>query len=220
MIPKIIHFCWYGRNEYSPLMETCLESWGKKHPDWKIMKWDETNSPIDHPFLKKALKDKQYAFAADYTRIYALNKIGGVYLDTDVEVVKNFTCLLENDFFIGYEDIDNSLLGTAVIGSIPQHPILHEILNWYKKNNYYLANPKIITPIVENFKHEELKVTCLSYDFFYPYNIYDHNRKVSQLLFSNITENTYSIHHWAYSWKPPLIVKIFRYIKNYVNKKI
>ena len=213
MIPKIIHFCWYGNNEYSALVLRCLESWKKYHPDWRIMKWDETNSPMEHPFLSKAIKDKQYAFASDFTRVYALSVYGGVYFDTDIEVIKNFDELLNCDFFIGFENIDKSLLGTAIIGSVPKSEVLLEILNWYNLNNYYLANPKIITPIVNKFNDDLIKIKCLDYDFFYPYNIYDSDRPVKQLMYSDITKNTYGIHHWAYSWKPNIFLKVLRYFQ-------
>lgn len=110
------------------------------------------------------------------------------------------------------------MLGTAVIGAKKNHPVLKEILEWYDKHNFYLPNPKIITPIVENFTSIDFLVSKYSYEYFYPYNMYDKERAVHQLMYKNVGANTYAIHHWAYSWKPSIFVKLIRYIKNYFSK--
>lgn len=222
MIPKVIHYCWFGEGEYSPLMLTCLNSWEKNLPGWSIKKWDEKNSPIHHPFLKKALKDKEYAFASDYMRVYVLYNYGGVYLDTDIEILKNIENLLNNDFFIAYENSDESLIGTAVIGSKSKHIIVKKTLEWYERNNFYIANPKIITPIIKDYmeSHKNDSIKLLKNSTFYPYNPFDRNQKIKQLTFSHIKEDTYGIHHWAYSWDSGILKKIIRFIKSKVKSEI
>ena len=98
MIPKIIHYCWFGGKELPNLAEKCIASWKKQLPDYKIICWSEENFDIDNsvPYLKEAYSKKKFAFVSDYVRLYALYNYGGIYLDTDVEVIRDFSPLLND----------------------------------------------------------------------------------------------------------------------------
>ena len=215
MIPKKIHFCWFGPNEYSPLVEKCMSSWHKKLEGWEICLWNEENSPINHPFIIQALKDKRYAFVADYVRFYVLYHHGGIYLDTDIELVKALDPLLENDFFAGFEDIKKGYIGTGIIGSIAGHVYLERVLTYYDTLKKYETSPSVLTRI---YKENHIDNVCLyPYDYFFPYNPYDTEQKVKQLFYSDISFNTYAIHHWNYSWKKTKFQKILEFIKSKVR---
>ena len=99
MIQKIIHYCWFGGSEPPKLMKKCLKSWQNKMPDYEIRLWSEEtfNIPTSIPYVKEAYNEKKYAFVSDYVRLYALYNYGGVYLDTDVEVIKDFSELLNTE---------------------------------------------------------------------------------------------------------------------------
>lgn len=104
MIPKIIHLCWLSDNDYPPKIKRCLKSWQKYLPEYKIMLWDTKRFNLDESiWVKQAFTKKKYAFAADYIRFYALYNYGGIYLDSDVEVLKNFDDLLQFPYFMGTE---------------------------------------------------------------------------------------------------------------------
>ena len=100
---KTIHYCWFGRGDKPEKIKKCMASWSRICPDYKIVEWNEDNFDINIcPYVKQAYEAKKYAFVSDYARFYALNKFGGVYLDTDVELLKDITPLL-NSNFLGFE---------------------------------------------------------------------------------------------------------------------
>ena len=104
MIPKTIHYCWFSGDPYPDLVKRCIRSWKRSLPDYKLRLWDVKSFDFDSvPFVKEAMAEKKYAFAADYIRLYALYTEGGIYLDSDVEVFKSFNSFLNNSFFTGTE---------------------------------------------------------------------------------------------------------------------
>ncbi len=215
MIPKIIHFCWFGGNEKSALIKACIESWVRYLPEWQIIEWNETNSPVNHPFVKKALADGKYAFAADYVRCYALYEHGGVYLDTDMEIIRDLSKLLIYDFFSAYEDSDIKKVSCGAIGSCINNRLMKEVLNYYdKNNNFYIAMPQILGEIYNKDKYSNSII--LPSESFYPYNPFDEKKPVKQLMYSHITSQTYGIHHWNYSWKFSFIDRLINKIKKYL----
>lgn len=130
-IPKLIHYCWFGRGEKSELIKKCIKSWSLLE-GYKIIEWNEDNFDIEsHPFVGKAYKNKKYAFVSDYVRLRALYEYGGVYLDTDVEIKKDIRIFLENEFFIGF--MYDCVLGTALIGSNKNNSIISDLLSKYDR---------------------------------------------------------------------------------------
>ncbi len=105
MIPKIIHFCWLSDEPYPESIQKCMNSWKEKLPDYEIWKWDFKRFPKGSAkWVDQAFEKRKYAFAADYIRLYALSNYGGIYLDSDVEVLKSFDDLLHLPYFIGMEN--------------------------------------------------------------------------------------------------------------------
>lgn len=210
MIPKKIHYCWFGNNDMSPMFERCLASWRKFLPDYEIVRWDEANLPKDALLSWKYIRDKKYAFASDYARYHILYEYGGIYLDTDVEVLKSFDPLLDDDFFIGYEDTNRIACG--VIGGVKGNNFSKDcmfIMDDVEENKKaFLIAPEVAMKAFK--KNDNIKV--YPEDFFYPYNPYAEKNEVKQLMFSDITENTFAIHHWEKKWKISLFSKIKRMI--------
>ena len=118
MIPKIIHYCWFGQGEMPELVQTCIASWRTHMPNWGYRLWSEDNFDIASApqYVCEAYEAKKYAFVSDYVRLWALEREGGVYLDTDVEVVRSFDPLLDDTAFIGLEESLALLPGTCVMG--------------------------------------------------------------------------------------------------------
>lgn len=195
MIPKKIIYCWFGWNQKNKLIEKSLQSWSILD-DYKIIEFNESNSPMDHPFVKEMYKRKKWAFLSDYVRLWALYEYGGVYLDTDMEVIKPFDDLLELDCFMWFEHPE--YVNGAIIGATKWNKFIKQLLDYYNSitdlPNYTVENiPRIITPLLEKKWLEEHKtqtidgVTLFTRDYFYP--SYPWSK-------TNITLNTYCIHHW------------------------
>ena len=136
MIPKIIHYCWFGSNEKSEKIKKCIESWKKYLPDYEIKEWNENNFDIDsHPFVKAAYKAKKWAYVSDYIRAYVIYKYGGIYLDTDILVLDNFDRFLNNRAFVGFENPQYPF--TAVFGAEPGHPLVKDMIEYYDRLDEY-----------------------------------------------------------------------------------
>lgn len=158
---KIIHYCWFGGKKLPREVKKCIKTWEKMLPDYEIKEWNENNFDINCcPFVKEAYENKKWAFVSDYARIYALYNEGGLYLDTDMKIIKNVSEFLDKDMFMGYED--SGYIGTAVIGvKEKKNKYIKEILDFYNNlehfylqsiNNY--TNPIIITKILNKYNYE------------------------------------------------------------------
>ncbi len=229
MIPKKIHYCWFGGNPLSPLAKKCLASWEIHCPDYEIIRWDESNYDyMKHPYMREAYKQKKYAFVTDYARMDIINRCGGVYLDTDVELLKSIDSLLSNDFYIGFENEEYVASGLG-FGAIEGHFFLQEIMKKFdsiceREDFSFIPCPVIETFILQNqFK---LQKNC---DFIQELD--GQVRVFPQKFFCpksfdgsfDISEETFSIHHYAASWVPWYIqVKksLFIYIKKILGKGI
>ncbi|MRI31604.1 mannosyltransferase [Endozoicomonas sp. OPT23] len=140
-IPKIVHFCWFGPADYSLTIKRCISSWKHHLSDYEIRFWNEDSFDIkNHPFVSAAYQAGMFAFVSDYVRMYALNKYGGIYLDTDVEVYKDFIPLLSFDFFIGLED--KGRFGTSAIGCHKEHWLTEKMLNLYDNLTFDSSDAK------------------------------------------------------------------------------
>ena len=220
MIPKIIHYCWFGNNPMPKIVLDCIQSWHEIMPDYEIKLWNESNVPInDHKFMRDAYSVRKWAFVSDYARYWILSKHGGFFLDCDVEALKRFDQLAENKIFFSFnKHVKKSVLFVnpgLIIGVEPNNKTISDILNFYdsisflnKQGNPQLqySSPRILTNYLIKQKglmiKDELQV--LSDDILiYPTEYFDpiNPRK----LFGNKlekTENTVGIHHCAASWVP------------------
>ena len=141
MIPKIIHYCWFGSKRPPALIKKCIRSWKKNLPDYEIRCWDDNSFNFDSiQFTREALSVKKYAAVADYVRLYALYNYGGIYLDTDVEVFKNFDSFLDNKFFSGYELFDKYEIESGILGSVKGFPYIKECMEYYETTPFIHDN--------------------------------------------------------------------------------
>lgn len=139
MIPKTIHFCWFGKGEKPRLANKCIESWKKYCPDYKIIEWNEDNFDINsNQYVREAYDAKKYAFVTDYVRLYALYTEGGIYMDTDVEVIRSLDRYLSDRGFSGFELIDK--VSTGIMASEKGLPIIGELLSDYDGKRFILPD--------------------------------------------------------------------------------
>jgi mannosyltransferase OCH1-like enzyme len=207
MIPKIIHYCWFGGNKLSEDVKRYIDSWHRFCPDYLIIEWNEKNFDMSGiPYVKEAYDQKKWAFVSDYVRLYALKNYGGIYLDTDVEIIKSLDQFLQNKAFIGAES--KYSVCTAVIGAEKNAKFIDELLHLYD-NIHFVNGQKIdMTPNSQRiFKYLETKYkykdsdtpihwnNCTLYpkEYFSPINCYTFKQE--------ITKNTYCIHRFAGTWK-------------------
>ncbi len=208
MIPKVIHYCWFGRGEKPGLVKKCIASWEKQLSGYEIKEWNEDNFDINsNTFIMQAYDNKNYAFVSDYIRASILYKYGGIYLDTDVEVLKSFDCFLHEKMFVGFEE--KAFVGTCVMGAQKEHPVIKSYMEHYESVSYILDDGKFYTDtnvvlltkmleqkgLVRNDEYQCVEdVSVYPRTFFSPYD-YINGRNY-------ITENSYSIHHFAKLWLP------------------
>lgn len=139
MIPKIIHYCWFGRSEMPDLVQKCLGSWYKHMPDWEYRSWSEDNFDIASApaYVQEAYVAKKYAFVSDYVRLWALQQYGGLYMDVDFEVYKSFDDLMDNyDAFAGYEGSKRNPVMMGVIAAKAHHPWIQGMLQTYDQRSF------------------------------------------------------------------------------------
>ncbi len=227
MIPKIIHYCWFGGKSLPPLALKCIESWKKFLPGYKIIEWNEHNYDVfSIPYTSEAYKKGKFAFVSDYARFDIIYKYGGIYFDTDVEVIQNIDDILTNGCFMGFEadpDGKNSphlyapRFSFAVnpgigFGMTKEHPFIKEMLNLYSNLNFDDSplNPWYKTIVA--YTTEQLCTHGLSnkkgiqtIDFqgnspirIYPSQYFSPINIISKRL--HITYNTKSIHHFLGNW--------------------
>lgn len=225
MIPKIIHYCWFGRGPKPALAERCIASWRKYLPDYEIKEWNEDNFDVNSiPYTEEAYRVRKYAFVSDYARFWILYKYGGVYFDTDVELIRPIDFMISKGNFLGVENsgIDlskpvspstknyyvNPGLGMCAEANLA---IFKEIRNDYEQSHFILSDGKMNPENVVGrttkilFRHG-LKITkniqVVDGLTIYPMDWMCPIRTTDGKMF--LTENTVSIHHYAASWTTPL----------------
>jgi len=209
-IPKIIHYCWFGGKLKPELIKKCIESWKNNLRDYKIIEWNEQNFDVnENPYVKEAYMSGKYAFVSDYVRVQALYTIGGVYLDTDVEVFRSFDDLLHHDSFWGFEQ--ENYIATSTIGAAPSNRLIKQFLDSYSNKQFLkadgsfddLTNVSVITKMLEEFglkkdgKYQEL----INIGAFYPQTYFSPYDYINCRSFKN--ETTYTMHYFYKSWLPP-----------------
>lgn len=207
---KYIHYCWFGGKPLPKLAKKCIKSWKKYLPEYNIIEWNESNVNLNEcSFIKQAYESRKWAFVADYVRTKALNDMGGIYFDTDMEVIKNIDFLFESDTFLGVEDSGKIAVGVWYEKE-PKSYLSTKLLKFYRscegfdpQNAYAYSIPKIITDLManDNFVIGSKKIQKLSHniviyprEYFYPYS-YDRQDNV-------FTNNTCMIHYYDASWVP------------------
>lgn len=144
MIPKTIHYCWFGRGEMPQLAKDCIASWHEQMPDFEYKLWNEDNFDIESvPYVKEAYEAKIFAFVSDYVRLWALCNEGGLYLDTDVKVFKPFDELLQYKAFAGFEGSKHLPVGTCVMASEVHGEWVTEMLEAYRGRHYLMPDGSV-----------------------------------------------------------------------------
>lgn len=206
MINKRIHYCWFGQGEKPKSVLKCIESWSKYCPEYTIKEWNESNIDIESiPYVQEAYLNKKWAFVSDYARLFALYNEGGIYMDTDCELVGHLDPFLDNTVFFGFESIHN--ISTAIIGSEKHTSIIQNLLLDYKNRKFVLDDNTLNTITnVEYTTHKLLDlglcqngelqkingVSIYPIDYFSPKSIETY--KIT------LTSNTVMIHHFDGSW--------------------
>lgn len=141
MIPKVIHYCWFGGNPKSEIIETCIASWKMYCPDWEIKEWNESNYDVNaHPYMKEAYEAKKWAFVTDVARLEIIARYGGVYMDTDVELLNSVDALMEQDAFFFFET-DRNIASGLGFGAAAGHGTVKAMLAVYD-DRHFLVNGK------------------------------------------------------------------------------
>jgi mannosyltransferase OCH1-like enzyme len=213
LIPKKIHYVWIG-GEKSNLVNICINSWREKLPDYEIIEWNEKNFDIEKEikgkkFLEVCYKKKLWAFISDYMRYKVLYEYGGIYLDTDMQIIKDITPILKEDRYIcGYED-DGKFKSAGIICCEKGHPFAKDVLDFYDKDimeSDVYTLPKVMTHILDTkysieFENEEYNETfyndgihIFNKEYFYPFSYKE------EFKYEMITDNTFGIHWWSKSW--------------------
>lgn len=224
-IPKTIHYCWFGGNPLPKLAQKCIESWKKYCPDYNIKRWDETNFDLDCcDYVREAYQEKKWAFVSDYARFKILYENGGVYFDTDVELIKPIDDIVENGAFMGLEESSKVSVATGLgLGAEKGSFLLAEILYNYHHSHFeknesgsYETVVTRVTDIV--LKHGDIQPNEISVvagiriyptEYFCPLDFYTGKM--------TITNNTRSIHHYTASWCNKTQKRILSIKKRFAN---
>ncbi len=213
-IPKTIHFCWFGKKPLPPLAKKCILSWRKYCPDYKIVKWNENNFDINCcDYVREAYDAQKWAFVSDFARLYIIYKYGGIYLDTDVELIAPLDKMINNSFFFGVEyDLltKKAYVNTGLgFGAIKKNIIIKAMLDEYEKLSFMILDEYDMTPCpvrnshalerfgfdYRNKKYSFMGGSVYPNDFFCP--------KLYSFPETFFTDNTVSIHHFSNSWGEP-----------------
>lgn len=212
MIPRIIHYCWFGKGEKPDYILKCMDSWQQFFEGWEFIEWNEDNFDVDIcAYSREAYLTRNFAHVSDVCRVWALHKFGGLYLDTDVNVIKKFDIFMTLPSFVSFE---HNLIGTAVIGSLPNQRWLEKFFEYYQNHHFInIFGHQVRTPNTKILTRNILPE--LSYDFYptiFPMSFFLGIEENGQL---TAGKNTYSVHHYAASWRrnKTFRTKIINFIK-------
>ena len=209
-IPKKIHYCWFGGNPKPDLALKCLKSWQKYCPDYEIIEWNESNFDVNaNQYCRDAYKEKKWAFVTDYARLAILYEHGGIYFDTDVQLLRPIDDLLKHPCYMGLERADDSCkVNTGLgLGAEPSNPLIKEIMDDYATASFYREDGSIdiTTCTVRNTeilkRHgfvEEDRIQKIPHAMIYPSEYFSPMDMTNGKMHK--TKNTYSIHHYGLSW--------------------
>ena len=218
-IPKIIHYCWFGKNEYPPIMKKCLKSWQAYCPDYQFVLWNEDNFDVNSSeWTRQAYEAKKYAFVADYVRLRAIKEYGGVYLDIDQELIKPLDAFLAHRAFLGFMREDSVSMG--IIGAEPHHPTICALFKHYDNRKFIVNSKQDLLPITdwvtERLINDGLKLNDSVQEINGGVVIY--SREYFFFFFctqpkSLKSKRTVSIHHWAMTWRTETEINQFAELK-------
>ena len=208
-IPKIIHYCWFGRNPKPKLAKKCIKSWKKYCKGYEIKEWNEDNFDISKAplYVRQAYEAKKWGFVPDYIRLWIIYNYGGIYLDTDVEIIKPLDDLLENKAFAGFETPSNVVALGLGFAAEPGNRIIKELMDSYNDLSFInqdgtlnmipapTLNSEVFRKIglKENNTNQMLEdMTIYSSEYFCPIDTFS--------MKLNKTKSTYTIHHFMGSW--------------------
>ena len=213
MIPKTIHYCWFGGNPLPEDAHKCIASWKKYCPDYEIMQWDESNYDVTKSrYMKEAYAEKKWACVSDYARLDIIYEHGGIYLDTDVEIIKPFDGFLSQKMFCGWEktsNLNSHFVNLGIgFGSEAENPIIKEMIDLYDTLSFYTSSgelnltpcPRYQTSVLNNHglmqKYNDIQhldqAVVYPEEYFCPLNYSSGELE--------LTENSHSIHHYTASW--------------------
>lgn len=205
MIPKKIHYCWFGKNKKSKLIKKCIKSWHKICPDFEIIEWNEDNFDVNVcEYTKQAYENKKWAFVSDYCRFYVLEKFGGIYLDTDVELLKPLDGFLSSPF-AGFEKGDSVNTG-LIMGCEACDSLCRAMLQEYNSDKFVIDGSLNLKTVCERVTAYlcnyglELNNTTQKVENYVIYDSTYFNPFDMDTGKINLTENSVSIHHYAASW--------------------
>lgn len=211
MIPKIIHYCWFGRGEKPELALKCIESWKKYLPDYELKEWNEDNFDLDiYPYAREAYDNRKFAFVTDVVRMYALYTEGGIYMDTDVEVLKSYDPFLHHAGFSGFESYDRVPTGTMACEKHGKYA--KENLEYYNDRHFIKEDGSFdmttnVTTITNYFLPLGLKLNNTLQEIPGIFTMYPNEYfcpKNAETGVVTITDNTVCIHHFDGSWLNPV----------------
>ncbi len=241
MIPKKIHYCWLSDDPFPRKIRKCMDTWHKMLPDYEIKVWNTRNFDIGSvPFVKEAYEQRKWAFAADYIRMYALYHEGGIYLDSDVKILKRLDPLLDHKFMSSMEyhptqiEKDGSMemidaaghrikegfvsgiqIQAAVMGAEPGNQFVADVLKWYENHNFINPDGTLLTNVVSPMIYAQV---AEPYGFIYK----DQDQQLrddvmiyrSEIFAGNkheVTPASYAVHLCAHSWHPTAWEKIKKF---------
>lgn len=206
-IPKVIHYCWFGGKEMSEETKSYIDEWREICPDYKFMKWDETNFDVNkYKYTQEAYENKKWAFVSDVCRLEKLHEYGGIYVDVNTRVLKKFDPLLSNSMFIGFEQ--DGVIAPSVFGARKGHGIVKTLLNRYKSESLFnergdinltTINNRLQPILIEAGMRPDNSLQKLSDIVVYPKS-YFQPRYWNSARQDEITKNTYTIHYFGASW--------------------
>ena len=203
MIPKQIHYCWFGSNPLPKKAQKCIASWKKYCPDYEIVEWNEDNFDVfQNPYTTRTYQEKKYAFLSDYARLMILEHEGGIYFDVDVQVVRPIDALLMHEAFFGFETKEYVNTGVG-FGTEAGHPVVKAMISEYEPlldgEHGVVGCPRLNTQTLEKLglvrngkKQTVAGAVIYPPEYFNPYD--DPTGRL------NKTRETYSIHWFAKSW--------------------
>lgn len=205
MIPKKIHYCWFGRGEKPKLAQKCIASWKKYMPDYEIIEWNEDNFDVNYnAYTKMCYEQRKYAFLTDYLRLLIIEEHGGIYFDTDVEALRSFDVLLNAPAFVGFEDNNHIATGLG-FGAEPHNSVIQQMLKEYEPlldgQHGVIGCPILNTDaLLKSGLELNGELQKLQKVVVYPAEFFNPMSSTTGVI--TITNQTFSIHRYAMSWLP------------------